>query len=588
MRWRSLVLATASDPVTRRLWVSLLLAVVVAFLGATPAPASQAPSQSPQAPARDTALPRTGTARIRGRVLAADTGGPVRHAIVRINSFDGRDTHAVMTDGDGKYEFRDLPAASYSLSGSKTGFMTTQLGAKQPGDPPKLLKVGEAEVIANADIVLPRGGVIAGRVVDEFGDPVTGARVSVLRSQTVAGSRRLVTSSGSSTNDLGQYRAFGLQPGTYFVSAQASQMGSDVEVADHAGYAPTYYPGTANVGEAQAIALAAGQDATSIDIMLALVRTARISGIALNWQGRPAMGGITAMLVQPGILDGFFAASGRILPDGSFTIPNLPPGDYQLTMMLSANSGSAQATDRAPRTEYGRARVSVAGSDVTGVVIQSSLGGTVSGQVIFDGTSPPPQLKMIVTAGLQAVGFDSSMSLPGGAPATVREDGTFTMTGLFGDRVLHVSGQPATWTLKAVYLNGKDIIDTPLSFDGNERITGVQMVLTDRVTHVTATVNDESGQPAEIAYVLVFVDDPARWNAAGSRFRNGGTARDGKPFNLDRLPPGDYVAIALKSLQGIDTQDPDFLERMRKVGVKFSLREGETRDVTLKLVDPNK
>jgi hypothetical protein len=44
--------------------------------------------------------------------------------------------------------------------------------------------------------------------------------------------------------------------------------------------------------------------------------------------------------------------------------------------------------------------------------------------------------------------------------------------------------------------------------------------------------------------------------------------------------------VALKSPQGIDTQDPDFLERMRKVGVKFSLREGETRDLTLKLIEP--
>jgi hypothetical protein len=558
-----------------RVWFSLPVAAFVAFLGATPARVSQAP----QAPARDTAQPRTGTSRIRGRVLAAETGGPVRRAIVRLSSPDIREARSVMTDGEGKYEFRDLPAASYGLSASKTGFMTTQLGAKQPGDPPKILKLGEAEVIGNADIVLVRGGVIAGRVVDEFGDPVASARVSVMRSQSIGGSRRLGMVSGSNTNDLGQYRAFGLEPGTYYVSAQA-MMGSDIEVADHAGYAPTYYPGTANVAEAQAIQVGVGQDVTNIDIMLALVRTARISGIALDSQGRPATNaGISVMLQAPGIMGtGLSSGYARILADGTFTIANLPAGDYLLTINLP-NAQNRQ------QQEFGRARVSVAGSDVSGVVLQASLGGTVSGQVVFDGTSPPPQAKISVTAAVQ-FSLDSMPIGPGGAPAPVREDGTFTMTDLFGDRVMRVSGQPATWMLKAVYLNGRDITDTPLSFEGNEKIAGVQIVLTDRVTHVTATVNDERDQPAEIAYVLVFPDDPARWGGAGSRFRSGGTARDGTPLKLNALPPGDYVAIALKSPQGVDVQDPDFLDRMRKVGVKFSLREGETRDLTLKLIEP--
>jgi hypothetical protein len=297
--------------------------------------ASATAIQAGQAPARDTAQPRTGTSRIRGRVIAAETGGPVRRAIVRVSSPDMREARSVMTDGDGKYEFRDLPAASYSLAASKTGFMTTQLGAKQPGDPPKILKLGEAEVIGNADIVLVRGGVIAGRVLDEFGDPVAGAMVSVLQSLPSGGSRRLGFASGSSTNDLGQYRAFGLQPGTYYVSAQA-MMGSDIEVADHAGYAPTYYPGTANLAEAQAIQVGVGQDVTTIDIMLALVRTARISGVALDSQGRPATNaGISVLLQVPGILGpGPSSAYARIQADGMFTIANLPAGDYLLTINL--------------------------------------------------------------------------------------------------------------------------------------------------------------------------------------------------------------------------------------------------------------
>lgn len=545
--------------------------------GSVQVPPPPPPPQNPSAPARDTAQPRTGTSRIRGRVLAADTGAPVRRAIVRLSSPDLRDSRSAMTDGEGRYEFRDLPSGSYAVIASKTGFQTLQLGAREPGEVGKTLKVGDAQVVANADIVLARSCAIAGRVLDEFGDPVANVMVRVFRYQSLGGSRRMVGagSSGGGTNDLGQYRVFGLAPGTYYVSAQAS-MGGEIEVADRTGYAPTYYPGTPDVSQAQAIQVSTGQDVTNIDIMLSLVRTARISGIALDSQGRPAANaGISAVIQQSGTLGGGMTSSyGRVQSDATFTIMNLSPGDYVLTMTLP-NQNRQQM-------EFGRARVTVAGSDISGVMIQSSLGGTVSGQVSFEGTSAPPQAKLSVTTTQGSV-FDV-VPAPSAAPAQVREDGSFTLTGLFGERLIRISGQPGGWMLKAVYVNGRDVIDTPLSFEGREQIAGAQLVLTDRITHITGTVNDDRGQPAEIAYVLVFADDPTRWSM-GSRFQRSTTAREGAPLKIDGLPPGDYIGVALKSTQGIDPYDPEFLERMRKVGAKFSLREGETRDLTLKLID---
>jgi hypothetical protein len=42
----------------------------------------------------------------------------------------------------------------------------------------------------------------------------------------------------------------------------------------------------------------------------------------------------------------------------------------------------------------------------------------------------------------------------------------FSLTGLFGAQLLRVSGQAAGWTLKAVYVNGRDVTDTPFTIDG--------------------------------------------------------------------------------------------------------------------------
>ena len=65
-------------------------------------------------PSRDQPL-AVGTSRIRGRVVAAGSGSPVRRAIVRLSAPGIRESRAATTDQDGRYEFLNLPAANYNL-----------------------------------------------------------------------------------------------------------------------------------------------------------------------------------------------------------------------------------------------------------------------------------------------------------------------------------------------------------------------------------------------------------------------------------------------------------------------------------------
>ena len=57
---------------------------------------------------------KTGTGRIRGRVLASDGGGPIRRAQVRISGSEVA-PKASLTDAEGRFEFRDLPAGRFTL-----------------------------------------------------------------------------------------------------------------------------------------------------------------------------------------------------------------------------------------------------------------------------------------------------------------------------------------------------------------------------------------------------------------------------------------------------------------------------------------
>ncbi|HXG56745.1 MAG TPA: carboxypeptidase-like regulatory domain-containing protein, partial [Vicinamibacterales bacterium] len=162
---------------------------------------------------------KTGTGRIKGRVLTADTGAPVRRAQVRISGTETMPKLSV-TDNEGRYEFRDLPGGKYTISATKSGFVGVQYGQTRPYEQGKSIELIETQPIDKADITMPRGSVISGRILDEFGDPLADATVSAMRSSWVNGKRRLQPAGGrpAQTNDLGQYRIYGLPPGEYYVS----------------------------------------------------------------------------------------------------------------------------------------------------------------------------------------------------------------------------------------------------------------------------------------------------------------------------------------------------------------------------------
>src|SRR5215472_13696135 len=207
---------------------ALISALSLLVVPAAPAAAQEVQQQTIRIQTSDTGPvnmlppgrePKTGTAVLRGRIVAGDTGSPVRRAQVRISGPDiGSKT--ALTDNQGRYEFKDLPAGRFNVSASKSGYVTMQFGQSRPFEPGRPIDLVDAQVLEKADVSLPRGSVLAGRVVDEAGEPVAEADVNAMRMQFQNGRRRLVPSGrNATTNDLGQFRIYGLPPGEYYVSA---------------------------------------------------------------------------------------------------------------------------------------------------------------------------------------------------------------------------------------------------------------------------------------------------------------------------------------------------------------------------------
>jgi len=518
-----------------------------------------------------------------------------------------------MTDADGRYEFRDLPAGRFNLSATKAGYVTVQYGQTRPFESGKAIDLTDGQVMDKADFSMPRGSAISGRLVDEFGDPVADAMVSAMRSAWSGGRRRLQpTGRTAMTNDLGQFRIYGLSPGDYYVNATfrgMDMMGMEIAMAaamgngaggggpvgsnPNSGYSPTYFPGTANGAEAQKITLAVGQEAQNTDFALLPVKLAKITGTVISSEGKPVEGSMINAV--PRNVEGMgmmmMAGNARSDKNGNFTIPNLAPGEYTLqsrslqimttgggdNMMFTARFGG----DSGAESEAGTLPITISGEDLSNVVIVTSKGATASGRVVFeDGSKPSSVTNIRVSAA--AVDSDAPAVAFGGGSGNVKADGTFELKGLSGTRIIRAINVPSGWMLKSVRVNGNDITDSGMDFKSGESTNGIEVTLTSQLTEVNGTVKDSSQQVKDYT-VVVFADEPQKWTLPNSRYVTGSRPDQEGRFQIKNLPAGGYLAIAVDYLAQGEWNDPDILERLKAQATSFSVKEGETKTLNLTL-----
>jgi hypothetical protein len=549
------------------------------------APRPGAPPPRVQGPVRDnsaTATP-TGTARIHGRVVSADTGAPLRRATIRISSAELRVNRSVNTDAEGRYDLSELAAGRYNIYVTRNGYVSLQFGQRRPFESGRPLELADGQTAEKIDFALPRGGVIAGRVTDELGEPLAGIRMQAMRhSYMPNGQRQLVPVNagpfGVVSNDLGEFRLYGLMPGTYIVSASPSDVmvmmpGAGAAAADYEGHGTTYYPGTLNSEEAQAIAVGLAEEAPA-SFALVTAKMTKISGMVRSSTGKPVTNVMLTIRTRAGM--GFGMRSGPGLgPDGSFSIGNVPPGDHWLEVIRRSGI---------PDSEGASVPITADGSDIDGLVVTTSPGATISGQVVFDGASQQKPGRVVVTSsdpfGASPVRmFDNNQG-------TIDQNGRFELKGVFG-RVLFAVGPagfgapPIGWSVKSVMLNGVNIIETPLETSSVASITGVEIVLTDKQTTVAGNVRTTTGLVTDYT-VAIFPETPREPGVNARYVRIARPDQQGR-FETKGLPPGDYFAVAVESLEQGGQWDPAFRKQVEPTAKRFRLIEGQTTTIELPL-----
>jgi hypothetical protein len=515
---------------------------------------------------------------IEGQVTTADTGTPVRGAQVRVRAATGPDTRLVLTDEQGRFEARNLFAGSWLISASKSGFVTTHYGQRRSSDELRRINVAAGQRVS-VSLTLQRGGAITGRVYDEYGEPLLGARIQAMRSRVVRGVRQLTALGASdSTDDTGAFRLFGLSPGSYYISAMLRASTPDTDNVQNTIGAMTYYPGTADVTYAQPVVLRGSEDA-AVTFQVTPVRSVRVAGTVLAANGSPA-GDVEVNLrrldnTTVGTTVGNF---GRTGPDGTFTIINVPPGPYVLTAMrgVPMHSRPSSATELARLFEEAMTPITVGGDDVSGVTLAMTTGVTLAGTIVAEpGMTLPSPLRVEITAHPPA-GF-------GRNPATIqisrntRQPMTFQLAGMFWSVTLGVT-LPDGLMLSAIEADGVDVTDKPIELRGST--PDIRIVLTTRVTEVNGVVAKD-GKPVGSRTVIVFPDNSERWTFPSRYIAIADTDHLGR-FTIRRLPPEErYYATVVASFDDGEQYDPEFLNGLRERAATFTLRAGEQQTLAL-------
>ncbi len=178
---------------------------------------------------------------------------------------------------------------------------------------------------------------------------------------------------------------------------------------------------------------------------------------------------------------------------------------------------------------------------------------------------------------------DSDGPSLGGGSVSTKDDGTFELKGLTGPRLIRVGNAPPGWTLKSVKLNGTDITDAGTEFKTGETTSGLEVELTNKATAVNGSVTASDGALLKDYTVVIFSETPEHWRLPMTRWVMGTRPDQDGRFKVQNLPAGAYLAVAVDYLPQGEWGDPEVLDRLKSKGKRFTLGDGATQTLDLKL-----
>jgi hypothetical protein len=416
------------------------------------------------------------TGSVSGRVTVHGKGVAGMIVGVRGSDFSSQQAPAIRaaTDPEGNYRITGIPAGNYQVTPMSPAYVDTDFVAMRARG--RTLLLSEGEHVQDVDFSLERGGVITGRVTDAGGRPVVEERLMLMPAdQSKQNQQMFGPGTGAQTDDRGVYRMYGLPPGQYKISVGRDDNSyySSVGVG-RVAYKRTFYPDTDDPADAKVIEVTEGSEATNIDITLGQTLPGFVaSGKVVDGEtGRPVSSLRLGLRRVSNNNYGGINASVSTNSQGEFRLENITSGKY--VILILPVQGIETRTDAVS--------FEVVDQDVTGLLVKSFKGLSVSGNVIIEGKPDSSLAAKLAELRLYAYVRNEGASAGFGQSSPFNADGTFRIGGLSPGRAEFTLGSQEGRPLVnfAISRIERDGVVQPRGLElnsGEPQVTGVKIFL---------------------------------------------------------------------------------------------------------------
>lgn len=515
---------------------------------------------------------------IEGTVLSGATGQPLRRAQVVLKAAGSQGAALFQTtDESGSFLFPKVPPGRYTITVQREGYLPLSAGRIGDYKMPPIFSVSSGQTIGSLVYRMTPSGVVTGKVKFDDAEPAVDVAIQLYRSFYERGRHGYAAAASSRTDDRGEYRVHGLEPGSYYVAAlyQAPPRpaGAEEQTRKDAlgnplpelSYAVTFFPQVQEMSDAVAVKIAPGDEVAGIDIFLTLVHTVHVRGRVLS-AVKGAVISSPSVTLRMNDSDNTASVSAPMSivvdTDHNFDIQGVTSGPYLLL--------AAGAEDGVPLT--GRVPINIGDADVANADVVVGPESIWTGKIHLDDddTTLPDGL----TIALQPRRSTASPS-----SAKVSENGEFSIPFVPDETYdLYVLNGPDNSYLKSVRIANSERLSQGLEASPGDAPPPLDVRLSTQGGQVVGRAVTVDPKVVASGASVVLIPDPSYGRVQAYQTTH---ADEYGNFQLRGIPPGKYVLAAWLDAPPCDVYNPEDLVACQAQGSVLTIDEGEQKSVQL-------
>ena len=524
---------------------------------------------------------------VEGMVLSGSSGQPLSKAHVALVSVDNPNrAYSVVTKADGGFLLKDVESGRYRFSVAREGYVTQEYGQRninQANQAGSILTLDPGRHLSEIIFRMAATAVLEGRILDSDGEPLAGARVEAMRHSYAQGQASFTMAGAGQTNDRGEYRIWGLQPGRYFLGAVYSvafdpsgmmvnipRANSPPGQRQEESYARTYYPGTTDLSRAIPIKLDPGEERDHVDISMTMTPTVWVRGRVVNPANPQGARGVSVQLIS--------RTQGAAFPLFNSAVTNDDQGKFELRGVVPGSSYVlAGFWSDGSRQYSARQLLDVGNSDIDGATLALAPGITLTGHVHSNAGG-----QIDLTALRVNLHSREHLSVLGLSLAPVKADGTFSLSNVpEGAFDVYVLGSPDGVYLKSAHINGQGTLESGLTIARGQPLGTLALELGHSSAQIDGLVLDADKLPISGAQIVLVPDGDLRTRMD---FYKTTTTDQRGHFHVDGVPPGAYQLYAWGDIEPGAYMDPEFLRPYQSRARQLTIEDLRRYDAELTLI----